>query len=492
MTLLLNKKKLKQLLFKSVITRVIALFVLSFIFSTINFISNWEDLYENGFLIDISGRNRMLSQRIAYSASEVASGNKKAVVSLSESIALHHASLQVIRKGGISDEGVQIKGVGNLFAKEMAVIDSTWEKYQSYAQQIISGDKLEKETAHHNLNRMVDQMLLANNQLVKAMVADNNRKSKNRNDFLLAMLFLTMIIAILGTFILLTGIMNPIQKMLRFLKALGKGDLTIAMPLGKKNEITAVMYAMNIMVERFSDIVSTLDDQSTSMNLTSRQLTEDSKELNMRASTLAATAEEVSASIQEMTSSISLNSSNASETSLSSQNTVAKINYLKQVATKGFESIKGISNKIDLINEISDQTNLLALNAAVEAARAGEHGKGFAVVAKEIRELAEKSKNASEEIVALSIESMTMVEKTSLALEESVKEISKSAELVKDISVSSAEQKMGTDQINVSMQELNQISQQNDASAGQLANYSEELKKVSEDIQRVVGTFKTK
>ena len=64
-----------------------------------------------------------------------------------------------------------------------------------------------------------------------------------------------------------------------------------------------------------------------------------------------------------------------------------------------FNAVKGISEKIDIINDIAFQTNILALNAAVEAARAGEHGKGFAVVATEIQRLAEKSKHSANELL---------------------------------------------------------------------------------------------
>jgi len=153
-------------------------------------------------------------------------------------------------------------------------------------------------------------------------------------------------------------------------------------------------------------------------------------------------------------------------------------------------AMKQIAQKISIIDDIAYQTNLLALNAAIEAARAGDHGKGFAVVAGEVRKLAERSQVAAQEIGEMAGTSVAVAEKAGKLLGEMVPAIKKTSDLVQEIAAASQEQSSSVGQINTSMTQLNQVTQQNASSSEELAATAEEMSSQAQSLQQLVAFFK--
>ena len=164
-----------------------------------------------------------------------------------------------------------------------------------------------------------------------------------------------------------------------------------------------------------------------------------------------------SAAVEQMVANVKQSAENAAETEKISKQAAQRANSAGQTVGEAVSAMRTIAEKIGIVQEIARQTDLLALNAAVEAARAGEHGKGFAVVASEVRKLAERSQGAALEISELSQQTMTVSSEAGALLKELVPEISRTAELVGDISSASRDQSIGTQQIQSAIRELDDV-----------------------------------
>ncbi len=301
-----------------------------------------------------------------------------------------------------------------------------------------------------------------------------------------------MVIAIGGGIVLVNSITKPLAQGIMFATEISEGNLDATIDDPGNNEIGQLAKAMANMAVKLREVVANIVEGANYVSNASEHINVSAQTMSQGASQQAASVEQISSTIEQMVSNIQQNSANSIQTEEISSSAHKGIGEVSVHSRNTVNANQQISEKIDIINEIALQTNILSLNAAVEAARAGDQGRGFAVVAFEVRKLAERSKNAAQEIIGLTSNSLELAQKAGDKMEEILPDIEKTASLVKEITAASMEQSKGANEISNAIQQLNGVTQQNASVSEELASSAEELNSQAEQLAGLVSFFRIK
>ncbi len=297
---------------------------------------------------------------------------------------------------------------------------------------------------------------------------------------------------------------DNLGKLSQLLSAIAEGDLTARMHGDFQGVFATMRDDANATVAQLTQIVGQIQEAAGSINLAAGEIATGNSDLSRRTEQQAANLEETAASMEELTSTVRQNAEHArqaNQLAIGAHTVATQGGHVVGEVVTTMAAIQTSSKKIaeiiSVIDGIAFQTNILALNAAVEAARAGEQGRGFAVVASEVRTLAQRSAGAAKEIKGLIDDSVgkvaegsQLVNQAGATMGEIVASVQRVTDIMAEISAASQEQSAGIDQVNQTVVQMDETTQQNAALVEEATAAARAMEEQATQLADAVAIFR--
>ncbi|PWB32533.1 methyl-accepting chemotaxis protein [Pseudomonas sp. SDI] len=331
---------------------------------------------------------------------------------------------------------------------------------------------------------------------------------------------------------LLKAVLGPLNRIIDSTRAIAHGDLQREIGPAGNDEIGQLQKVIEDMQRNLRQMIATIRSESDDLHSTSRTLGDTARQIVASADQQADSATSMAASMEQMMANITQISAHAHSARVISAESeqlassggqvilgvVEGMNRIAEVVSQSSGNItaldassEDIHSIIQVIKGIAEQTNLLALNAAIEAARAGEAGRGFAVVADEVRNLATRTTQSTQEISAMIEriqnsardavanmqscvsrvdEGVTLARQAGVSINEIREGAHHAAAMVEEISQTIGEQSKASDEMAQRVEVIAEKSRTNTHSMQDLRMTAERLNEAAESMQSSVQRFK--